>query len=308
MGSAFQRDTAIVADPTTPFRFAAHLPDTWAAPNVPQGGISLAAATRAMHVALGEGAMALRSVSCVFAAPVESGDAEIDVTVLRQGRSVAQTAASMRTPGQTAGLTAIAVFGEPRPGFEFTDLTPPDFPDPATLPRFRDGLPDGVELDGDLGPFPIWTHHIEGRPVTGHPPWEDYIPTTSERQTLQRFDETPRTADGSVDPLALVCLCDTMPGAVAERMGQPIAHQWYGPSADLTVHITGTARSEYLLVRNFARRAGGGYASLEIEVWDPVEGLVAYGTQTMIFTFLNGAPEGEDRLPLDLRRPAVVER
>lgn len=308
MGSAFQRDTAVVADPTTPFRFAAHLPDTWAAPNVPQGGISLAAATRAMHAALGAVAMPLRSVSCVFAAPVEAGNVEIDVTVLRQGRSVAQTMATMHTPGRAAGLTAIAVFGAPRPGFEFTDLTPPEFPDPATLPRFRDGVPDGVEWDDDLGPFPIWTHHIEGRPVMGHPPWEDYIPTTSERQTLQRFDETPRTAGGSIDPLALVCLCDVMPGAVAERMGRPIAHDWYGPSADLTVHITGTAHSEYLLVRNFARRAGDGYASVEIEVWDPTEGLVAYGTQTMIFTFFDGVPEGDDRFPLDQRRPIAVEQ
>ena len=107
--------------------------------------------------------------------------------------------------------------------------------------------------------------------------------------------------------LALVCLCDTMPGAVAERMGQPIDHQWYGPSADLTVHLTGTARSEYLLMRNFARRAGDGYASLEIELWDPTEGLVAYGTQTMIFTFSNGIPEGNDRFPIDVRRRLAAE-
>lgn len=307
MGSTFQRDTSVTADASVPGRFLAHLPVTWAAPNVPQGGISLAAATRAMQAALGDVAMPLRSVSCVFAAPVEAGDVEIDVSVLRQGRSVAQVTSTMRTPGRTAGLTAIAVFGATRPGFEFTDVAAPEFPDPSSLPRFRDGLPDGVEMQEDFEPFPIWTHHIEGRPVVGHPPWEDYEPTGSERQTLQRFDETPRDADGTVDPLALVCLCDTMPGAVAERMGQPIEHPWYGPSADLTVHITGTARSEYLLMRNFARRATDGYASLEIELWDPTEGLVAYGTQTMIFTFSDGIPEGNDRFPLDVRRRVAAE-
>ena len=301
MTSAFQRDSSVVPDPSLAGRFLADIPSTWSAPNVPQGGISLAAATRAMGDALGDTPMVLRSVSCVFAEPVESGPAEIDVTVLRQGRSVAQVAATMRTPGHHAGLTAIAVFGAPRPGFEFTDVTPPEFPDPASLPRFRDGIPDDVVWLDDFGPFPIWQHHIEGRPVVGHPPWEHYVPSTSERQNLQRFDETPRLSDGGIDPLALVCLCDMMPGAVAERLGQPVTHDWYGPSADLTVHITGVARSEFLLTRNFARRATDGYASVEIELWDPTEGLVAYGTQTMIFAFADGVPQGDECYPLDLR-------
>ncbi len=304
MSSAFQRDSAVTADPEVAGRHHAHLPMSWAAPTVPQGGISLAAVVRAMHAELANEDMPLRSVSCVFAAPVEAGDAEIDVEVLRRGRSVAQVSATMRTPGRAAGLTAIAVFGSSRPGFEFTDLTVPEFPDPTTLPSFRDPLPEGV----DIGPaFPIWANHIEGRPIVGHPPWEHYEPTTSERQTFQRFDEPPRLDDGTIDPLAFVCLCDTMPGAVGERMG-PDHVPWYGPSADLTVHITGVARSEWILMRNRARCAADGYASVEIELWDPETGLVAYGTQTMIFTFSEGPPEGEGRFPADIRRRRATER
>jgi hypothetical protein len=85
-------------------------------------------------------------------------------------------------------------------------------------------------------------------------------------------------------------------------MGPNPEFDWYGPSADLTVHITGTARSDWLLMRNRARRAGDGYASLEIELWDPESGLVAYGTQTMIFTFSDAVPTGADRFPVDVRR------
>ncbi len=214
-----------------------HIPATWSAPNVPQGGTALAAATRAMQAAL-PGALPLRSVSCVFAAPVAAGDAEIDVEVLRAGRTVAQATATMRTPGSGAGLTAIAVFGASRPGFVFTDVEPPPLPPPETLPSFRDPLPEGVELDGD--PFPFWVHHVEGRPVLGHAPWEPYVPETSERAAYQHFDEPPCCPDGTIDPLALVALCDTMPGAVSERMGQPLDLDWYGPSADLTVHVLGT--------------------------------------------------------------------
>jgi acyl-CoA thioesterase len=298
MPSAFQRDTAVTSDPERPGRYHGHLPVTWAEPDVPQGGISLAVTARAMEAEL-RTPMPLRSVTCVFAAPVESGDVEIDVTVLRAGRSVAQVLATARTPGRGAGLTALAVFGASRPGYEFTDVPPPPMPAVDALPSYRDPLPDGVELDGD--PFPLWVHHLEGKPVSGHPPWEDYVPTSSERAAYQRFDEPPVLADGTVDPFALVALCDTMPASVAERLGRPIEHDWYGPSADLTVHVVGTARAEWILARSRARRAADGYASCEIELWDPEGGLVAYGTQTMIFTFAGRAPEGVERLPLDLR-------
>ena len=304
MSTAFQRDTTVTPSADLPGRYSAHLPATWAAPNVPQGGIALATAVRAMQDGLDGVSMPLRSVSCVFAAPVEAGDVEIDVTLLRQGRSVAQSTATMRTPGRAAGLTAIAVFGARRPGFEFTDLDVPEMPDPDSLPSYRDGPPDGVEFEFDHGPFPIWTNHVEGRPVAGHAPWESYVPETSERQSFYRFDETPRDAQGLIDPLALVTLCDTMPGAIAERMGNDHGYQWYGPSADLTVHIVGEARSEWILMRNHARRAADGYASLDVELWDPGAGLVAYGTQTMLFTFSDRIPEGDERFPADQRPSA----
>ena len=79
-------------------------------------------------------------------------------------------------------------------------------------------------------------------------------------------------------------LCDTMPGAVGERMG-PDLPMWFGPSADLTVHVLGRATSEWLLAHNRARHAGDGYASVEMELWDPARGLVAYATQVMFFSF-----------------------
>jgi acyl-CoA thioesterase len=300
MPTAFQRATAVTRPDPDDVRFHADLPASWAAPAVPQGGISLAVTVRAMQAALGR-PLPLRSVTCVFAAPVEAGPVEIDVEVLREGRSIAQTTGTTRTPGRTAGLTAVGVFGAERPGFEFTDLEPPDFPDPAGLPSFRDPLPEDVDFDRT--PFPIWVHHVEGRPVIGHPPWEAYVPTSSLRAQYQRFDEPPRLADGSIDPLALVALCDTMPGAVAERMGNSGEHPWYGPSADLTVHLTGTARSEWILARGRARAAYDGYASVEIELWDPRAGLVAYGTQTMIFVFDGDPPTGDARLPPDRRSP-----
>jgi len=36
---------------------------------------------------------------------------------------------------------------------------------------------------------------------------------------------------------------------------------------------------------------------VELELWDPAGGLVAYGTQLMVFTFPDGPPEPHQRRP-----------
>ncbi len=102
----------------------------------------------------------------------------------------------------------------------------------------------------------------------GHAPWERWDPSTSERAYWYRFDDPPLGDDGEWDPLAVVALCDTMPGAVEERMG-PDVPMWFGPSVDLTVHVLARASSPWLLAHNRARYAGDGYASAELSMWDP---------------------------------------
>lgn len=267
-------------------RVAAHLGEQWNCPIVPQGGIVAATAARAMETSLAEPALSLRSISGVFAGPVRDGEIEIEVEVLRRGRSMSQVRASLRNPGAAAGFDALAVFGSEREGFSFTDAVVPDgLIPPLECPSFRDPGPERFE---DFVPFPFW-QQVEGRPTLGHAPWDDYAPTSSLCASWYRFDDPPRADDGTWDPLALVALCDTMPGAVGERLGpEGRGRQWLPPSADLTVHVLDHARSDWVLGVNRARHAGDGYASADMELWD-VDGdeprLVAYGTQMMVFTF-----------------------
>ena len=289
--SRFQRQLALDQDGDHPGRYRTDVGAEWNCPLVPHGGLVTAVAASAMRAELGRPGQSLRSVTAVFAGRVEPGPVEVDVTVLRRGRSMSQVSATVRSAGTPAGHTSVAVFGASRPGFEFTELAPPAAPTPEACPSFRD-RPDGSP---ELHHFNFWDH-VEGRAVDGHAPWEDYVPTTSERSCWYRFDEPPFTPDGVLDPLALVTLCDTMPGAVSERMG-PGLPAWLPPSADLTVHLLGDARSEWILARNRARHADDGYASVEIELWDPHLGLVVYGTQTMFFTFPEGPPPPERRRP-----------
>jgi acyl-CoA thioesterase len=294
----FAQQMELVTSDVVPGRYEVDVSPGWNCPIVPQGGLMSAVAARAMTLELaaapgGDGAaderatqdgMALRSLTTVYAAPVPAGPATVDVRVLRRGRSMSQAMATVRAPGADAGHTTMAVFGRPRPGFEFTDLVMPDVPPPEDCPSFRDPLPDGVVLE--RMPFPFWDM-VEARPAMGHPPWEDYEPTSSDSCLWYRLDALPVRPDGTLDPLALVVYGDTMPGSVRERMG-PGQPQWLPPSCDLTMHLLDQPRSEWILGHSRARRATSGYASTEMALWDPAVGLVAQACQVMYFVFPNG--------------------
>jgi acyl-CoA thioesterase len=314
--STFARQTTLSGDGEVPGRYHVDVSPDWNCPTVPQGGIMSALAARAMQLEMsgppgpagpatggnGSGPAAvqtLRSLTTVYAAPVPAGPVTIDVAVLRRGRSMSQLSATVRVAGEDdVGHSSLGVFGRERTGFSFTDLGMPDVPAPDGCPSFRDPLPDDVEM-GE--PFMFW-RLLEGRPAMGHPPWEDYTPTTSDVATWHRFDQPPRRTDGSLDPLMLVCMADTMPSSVSERMGR-VDTMWYPPSADLTVHLLGEPRSEWILCHKRARWAGQGYASIEMALWDadPAVGLVAHAAQVMYVVFPDGAPPPDSLVPVDQR-------
>jgi hypothetical protein len=106
-----------------------------------------------------------------------------------------------------------------------------------------------------------------------------------------RFDHPPYRDDGTIDPLSLVVLADTMPGAVGEKLG-PQERTWFAPSIDLTVHLLDECRSSWVLAHNRARFAGDGYSSADMALWDCGDDgtgrprLVAYATQLFLFSFV----------------------
>jgi acyl-CoA thioesterase len=301
--SAFARQLEVVADPGIPGRYLIDLDPRWNCPIVPQGGTMTAVTAAAMAAEIGDPRQRLRTITTVFAAQVPAGPVAVDVTVLRQGRRATQAVATTRAAGADVGHTSVAVFGPDGAGFEFTDLAMPDAPDPAACRSFREPPPaEFADAFANRPPMPFWDH-VEGRPALGHAPWEDYVPAASDCAFWYRFDEPPFRPDGTLEPLAAVALCDLMPSSVHERMG-PDQPEWYPPSADLTVHLFGEPRSEWLLGHLRARRASAGFASVETALWDPTDrSLVAHGSQVMYLVFPDGTPEGEARVPPD-RRPS----
>jgi acyl-CoA thioesterase len=277
-------DLQIRADGAKPGRYCATISDPWMLAVVPQGGIAAALAVEAMADTLGDATQTPRTLTAVFAGKVDAGPVEIDVQVLRRGRSMSQLTATVRNPGQEAGLTAIAAFGAPRRGFSFTDLQMPAVDGPEGRRSFRDPLPDGVEFEFTRPPMPFWEEIVEARPVIGRPPWEPFEDGPAETASWYRIDDPPVLPDGTLHPAALIVVCDTMPGAVGQKLG-PDAGPWFGPSVDLTVHLLEPAPAGWLLAHNRARHAGDGYASVDQSLWTADGRLVAYATQLMFFAF-----------------------
>ena len=287
MGNPFAEDTKVTA--AGPNRYEAAIREEWNLRPLPQGGIVTALALRAMAESLAHPEQRLRTLHTAFIAQVTCGPVEIDVELLRAGRSMSHLRAEVKNAGPPRGHVTTAIFGSTRPGFAFTDLEPPvDVPPPADCPSFRD--PPPPEFEFVFEPMPFWDQLVEGRPALGHPPWENYVPDRAERAMWYRFDEPPMLDDGTMDPLAVVVLADTMPGAVGEKVG-PQAENWFAPSVDLTVHVLDDCRSPWLLAHNRARYAGDGYASADMALWDcgpdgtDAPRLVAYATQLFLFSF-----------------------
>jgi hypothetical protein len=129
-------------------RYSATISPSWNLAVAAQGGVVAAIAARAMEAELGTGQL-LRSFHGVFASPVPVGPVEVEVEVIRSGRSISQVRASIRASDARTGFTALAAFGQERPGFRYTELEMPCVPPPEECEAFRDPPPPESGLPSD---------------------------------------------------------------------------------------------------------------------------------------------------------------
>jgi acyl-CoA thioesterase len=270
----FVADTAV--ERVGPGVYRCELSGRWNAALHPFGGVATALALRAMQDDLAHPDQRLRTATTVYVSPVPVGPLEIRVERLRAGRTGSQLQASVRSAGATeGGLVQLAVYGQEREGFAFTDAVAPEAPPPERCPGLSEPPP------GFAGWRSTFFEQMEMRHVRMHAPWETgWEAGRAEAVRWMRFRRTPRTPDGSLDPLALVALSDTMPPAIGQRLG-PGAPFFFAPSCDLTAHVFATTREEWLLLRARCRLAGEGYASGECEIWSRDGRLLVYATQLM---------------------------
>ena len=286
MGSLFGQETAITRNPSRPGGYLGELSDDWLAPLVPQGGVTAAVGVRAMEAELGEPGQPLRSVSTVFAGRVSSGPVEVDVSVLRRGRSMSQAVATVRNRGEEAGATSVAVFGASRPGFEFTDIEMPAVPPPDECPRAG-----GIHPRRSSG-IGASTRRSGTGPREG-PPWG----TRRGRSTSRTPPSAPRGTGSTTRPWATTgCSTGTRSSASATR-----CPAWCGSaSAPTSRSSCHPARISPCTSSRTRARDGSSCTTSRTtpatatrrssSALDPDRGLVAYGTQMMFFVFPDGPP------------------
>lgn len=282
MGTSFAAE--VVVEPVGPNRYEATLSEAWNLRPLPQGGVVTGFALRAMADVLGDPTQTLRMMHTTFVGQVAHGPLEIEVELLRRGRSMSHLRAEVRNVGATRGHITTAAFGSTRPGFEFTDLAPPVVPPPDASRSFRDPPPPGIPA---MDPMPFWDEQVHGRQAFGYTPGDAWQPGPANRAVWYRFDDPPLDGEGNLDPLALPVLADVMPGAAWERVGD--ARPWFAPSVDLSLHVVGPCPPGWVLGHNQVRHAGDGYASADMAIWDleAEPRLVAYATQVFLFSFLD---------------------
>ena len=241
----------------------------------------MAAATtlRAMTAELADSSHRLRTSTTVFAATVPDGDVEIDVEVLRRGRSVSQAQGTVREAIETApGHRTLAVFGRERDaGFEFTELRMPEAPPPEEC----SGLPE-VRPAPSIYDVPFW-RQIQAADVDFHYAWETgWRGGRARGVRWVRYHCAPRLPTGAIDPLAYLPLVDVIPGAAQQWVG-PGERHFIAPTLDLTVHFLDLTDDEWMLQVMRMRRATHGYGSGEMELWSRDGRLLAHASQTMFF-------------------------
>jgi acyl-coenzyme A thioesterase PaaI-like protein len=283
-------DTAVRADEAVPGRYHLALPDHWDY-LLPSGGVVMTAALRAAAAHLGDPAQRLASATTIFASPMHPGRCVADVHVIRRGRNAAQVRVVMRHTQEKdgePGLELLATFMRDRKG---PDVIGAAFPRVASV---ADAVPveDGA-ANNPHARFRFY-HQLECKLADGPPFWQPAFEAGPARYARWfRYRVPQRDAEGRFDRLAIPPLIDTMPTALHRAIG-PGAYRFYAPSLDLTVYTIDDTTREWLLVAVTSRRALGGWAMADAEVWDDTGKLVAYGSQAMYLHGVAGDPPTVD--------------
>jgi acyl-CoA thioesterase len=285
MASDLAADTAIQKIKEAPGWYTADLPDSWSWES-PAGGVLMTVAMRAMQAEIADASFRPISATTLFCSPVPSGAMEIRVEVIRRGNAAIQLRAALsstRVPGP--GLEVSATFARDREAIDLVGTTPLNVPPPSSAAPFDE------HSRHRPGPYPF-LRNVDVRLAQGYPYWApDFLASHPEIEKAEpeparfarwyRYRVAQRLEDGTLDPLALPPIADTMPSAIANALGAG-AKPFHAPSLDLTVHFLEPVRTEWILVASYARRARAGYATAEAEMWSEDGRLCAYATQTMM--------------------------
>jgi acyl-CoA thioesterase len=287
-------DTRVVPDPDVSSRYRIALADRWDF-LMPSGGVAMTCALRAAEAALAEPVLRFGSASTVFCTPIHATDLVADVTVLRRGNSAAQVQVALAHARviehgegdlDNRGLVCMATFLRERKGPDVAGVAfPADVRSVEDALLTDDGAPNNPHAR-----FRFY-HQIETRIALGERFWspDGWSAGAARYARWLRYRTPQRDAEGRFDRLAITPLVDTMPTALHRAIG-PGEYRFFAPSLDLTTYVVDDTDREWLLVDVRMRRARGGWAIADVDVWDDRGKYIAYGSQAMYVQSLSGLP------------------
>ena len=238
------------------------LPDTWAyGAGVLHGGWLLETVTAAALEHTGH-PHAL-AVSAHYAAAPKVGEGDLDVEVLREGRSVATLRAQLSQGGRPKVSALITAGALPPAGQPPRHLAahPPQLPLPEDC--VRNEMPPDLPRNGIL-------EQLEIRLDPATAAW-----TRGSFGGGAEVRAWVRSATGrEVDPLMLLTVADALPPVTFE-LGIP---GWV-PTLELTVYLRAVPVQGWLRCVQRARLVHGGWLDEECEVWDASGQLVVQARQ-----------------------------
>lgn len=249
---------------------SARVPEDWAQGRSTLGGLIAALGVRALRPLAGE--RPFRSLLVSFVGPVGPGEVGIDVSPLRQGRSMSQLEARLTQDGSPRCVVLAAAGAARESAIEVPPLPPPE----ATPPE------DCAELPYVEGVFPAFTQHFAYRWAHGAVPFAGE--SGHEIAGWCRFRDAPEPP--TVEHL--VTLLDAWPAPVLGQLSKPAPASSVTWGVDLT-GLGGEAGAEeapvscedWWFYRSTAEAAAGGYVQARAMLWDPRGRLVALGRQTI---------------------------
>jgi acyl-CoA thioesterase len=266
----FLVDSDVVADATTPGRYHVEMSSAWKVFYL-FGGMTMACALRAVQRELDRDDFVPLTANALFVQPVSPGPVEIDVQVLRSGRTAGQAVADLRnTHHDGTALHLTAAFGQlHESSIDYLDATFPDVP-----------MPDDCQPPPprpDDSPFANINFHeqTDWRPTTWWDP-ADWQPAPAVASAWTRLVKEPRLPDGTIDPVSLCIPADTLGMAIGQRVGPD---PFFILTLEIGLQFLGPTESPWLLQHVRAPYAADGYGTGSVELWDVDRRLIAFATQ-----------------------------
>lgn len=257
------------------------------------GGITMAAALRAIEVELARPDLRLVTADATFCAAVPAGPVAIQVEVLRQGRVGAQAQARLwrlsegaadGEPGTLRGapgadLVVNAVYGADRD----LDAVVRSVSLPADA-----GRPEDVAARADdparPSPFDQLPYHrqTDFRMTVGQPPW-DLTEGPQEPRTVSwfRFLRPPILPDGSWDRSCLAVPGDILGPAVIQGLGKRDTFHLI-ITLQLSMQFFAPMVGDWVCQQTRCTEASHGFAAGTAELFRPDGALVAMATQSAL--------------------------